>query len=171
VSIDDPVIFTEGAADGTSFVTIRLDQAPAPGASVTVNFTLEGITAKVGDDIKLHDPTMMSVTFEGDEKTKTIAFDVIDDTISEGGETFKITLSSVTGALIPVGNVTRIGTINDNGDPLPTVKILDAQITEGDSGTKDMTFTVKLTEAAGQPVTVRVATENVTATAGTILPP
>ena len=49
---------------------------------------------------------------------------------------------------------------------LPTLTVGDASIVEGQSGTKQMNFTVSLSQAATGPVTVHYATANGTATAG-----
>ncbi|MBL6654096.1 MAG: hypothetical protein ISP49_21045, partial [Reyranella sp.] len=49
---------------------------------------------------------------------------------------------------------------------VPSITINDASITEGDSGTSQMTFTVKLSQAASGPVTVNYTTANGSATAG-----
>src|ERR1044072_8136111 len=49
---------------------------------------------------------------------------------------------------------------------VPAISIDDASITEGDSGTSQLTFTVKLSQAASGPVTVNYSTANGTATAG-----
>src|SRR6266508_3958644 len=58
----------------------------------------------------------------------------------------------------------------DNSTPppvvVPTISIDDASITEADSGTSQLTFTVKLSQAASGPVTVNYSTANGTATAG-----
>lgn len=49
--------------------------------------------------------------------------------------------------------------------PPPTVSINDASVTEGNTGTVNATFTVTLSAASGQPVTVQYSTANGTATA------
>ena len=49
---------------------------------------------------------------------------------------------------------------------LPTLSVADATVTEGNSGTSDLAFTVTLSAAATSPVTVAYATANGTATAG-----
>lgn len=49
---------------------------------------------------------------------------------------------------------------------VPTVDIGDTSIVEGDSGTRNAVFTVTLTEASEEPVTVNYTTSNGTATAG-----
>src|SRR5690349_18367366 len=59
------------------------------------------------------------------------------------------------------------GASNTPAPPVvPSIAIDDASITEGDSGTRQMTFTVKLSQAASGPVTVNYSTANGTATAG-----
>src|SRR6185436_1693057 len=50
--------------------------------------------------------------------------------------------------------------------PPPSVSINDVSVTEGNAGTVNATFTVTLTAAYGQPVTVNYAAANGTATAG-----
>ena len=76
-------------------------------------------------------------------------------------------------------NLQRIFDGNDNGMAtvdigafelqavsLPTISIDDVSITEGNSGTKNATFTITLSAQSNQPVTVDYATANDTATAG-----
>ncbi|MDJ0717271.1 MAG: glycosyl hydrolase family 18 protein [Prochloraceae cyanobacterium] len=53
-----------------------------------------------------------------------------------------------------------------NQPPLPTLSIDDVTITEGDSGTKTAEFKVTLSAASTEPITVKYATNNGTATAG-----
>ncbi len=64
----------------------------------------------------------------------------------------------------------RVGTIvdDDTAPPpvVPTLTINDASITEGDSGASQLSFTVKLSQAATGPVTVNYSTANGSATAG-----
>lgn len=50
--------------------------------------------------------------------------------------------------------------------PLPTLRIGDLTVTEGNTGTRAANFTVTLSAASSQPVTVVCATGNSTATAG-----
>jgi Calx-beta domain/FG-GAP-like repeat len=59
--------------------------------------------------------------------------------------------------------------INDHSWPpadAPSVSINDASVTEGNAGTVNATFTVTLSAAYGQPVTVNYSTANNTAIAG-----
>lgn len=50
---------------------------------------------------------------------------------------------------------------------IPTLSVNDVQLQEGDAGTSNLTFTVSLTPAAADAVTVAYATADGTATAGT----
>ncbi|MFM2062782.1 MAG: hypothetical protein RLZZ507_2452 [Cyanobacteriota bacterium] len=52
------------------------------------------------------------------------------------------------------------------GGTLPTLSINDVSITEGNSGTRNLVFTVTRSGAASQPITVNFTTANGTATAG-----
>ena len=54
----------------------------------------------------------------------------------------------------------------DDTAPLPTLSINDVTLVEGDSGSKNLTFTVALSASSSQTVTVNYATSNGTATAG-----
>ena len=80
-----------------------------------------------------------------------------------GNETFFVNLSNPTNATIADGQ--GVGTIIDD-DPLPSLSINDVTVTEGNSGTTNATFTVTLSAASGQAVTVDYATADGTATAG-----
>jgi len=80
--------------------------------------------------------------------------------VPENDEHFYLNLSNATGALIEVD--TGQATILDNE---PRVSINSVSLAEGNVGTKLMTFTVTLSAAYDQAVTVRFGTQD--ATAGT----
>lgn len=73
-------------------------------------------------------------------------------------------LGTATGATILDG--TGLGTIQNDDLPPMTLAVSDAQVTEGDAGTKTMLFTVSLNRATTSAVSVTYATEAGTATAG-----
>ena len=75
---------------------------------------------------------------------------VTGDTVQEANETIVITLSNAVGANI--FTATGTGTIID--DDAPALSIDSPSVTEGDSGTKDLTFTVTLSPVSTQEVTV-----------------
>src|SRR5207249_905468 len=72
-----------------------------------------------------------------------------------------VQLTGATGAQI--SNAWGYGTIQDDE---PRLSVNSASVTEGNSGTKLMTFTVTLSAAYDQAVTVHYATNDWTATAG-----
>ena len=77
------------------------------------------------------------------------------DTLDEANETFSVTLSNPGNATIADGS--GLGTITDD-DPAPTLSVNDVSVTEGNAGSTTATFTVTLSAASGQAVTVDWAT-------------
>jgi hypothetical protein len=95
--------------------------------------------------------------------SKTFVVTLNGDTFVEGNETVRANLSAVTGATVLDSQ--GLGTIlNDDG---PTLSIANVSTTEGNAGTKLLTFTVSLSQVAGVPVTFDIASSNGSATAGT----
>ena len=105
--------------------------------------------------------TSGTLTFAAGTTTGTITVPVNGDTTVEPDETFFVNLSSPTNATI--GDGQGLGTIlNDD----TTISIGNVSVTEGNSGTTNVNFTVTLSAAASVPVTVNYATADGTATAG-----
>jgi len=158
LSIDD-VQVNEGDS-GTATATFTVTLSAPSGKTVTVNYaTADGTAVNPGD----YSSSSGLLTFDPGQTSKTVAVTVQGDTTNEANETFTVTLSSP-------GNATFTddqgqGTIiNDDG--VPSLSINDVSVTEGDSGTASATFTVTLSAASGQTVTVGYATAAGTATAG-----
>ncbi len=91
---------------------------------------------------------------------------VAGDTAVEPNETLNVTLSNPAGATIADGSAIGTITNDDVQAPPPTIAIADASVAEGNSGTKNLAFTVSLSAASTSQVTVAYATSNGTATAG-----
>ena len=163
LSIADSSI-TEGDS-GTANMTFTVKLSQAATGPVTVNYSTADGTATAGSDYTAKTGTL---TFAAGETSKTITIPVIGDTVVEANETFSVKLAGASGATIATAAAT--GTIIDNDvappPPLPTLSIADSSITEGNSGTSNMAFTVKLSQAATGPVTVNYSTADGTATAG-----
>ena len=84
------------------------------------------------------------------------------DTTVEPNETFAVNLSAPSGATL--FDWQGVGTIlNDDG---PVLRISDVSQAEGHAGTTAFPFTVTLSPASTGPVTVKYATANGTALAG-----
>jgi len=156
IAIADAVVKEGDSGDRTLAFTVTLSEATS--GPVTVNFTTVDGSAKAGQD---YTARTGSLTFAAGETSKTINVTVAGDTTIEGNETLKIGLASPTGARIADG--VAVGTIvNDDA----RIFVADASVSEGNTGTKSLAFTVSLSAATSGPVTVDYATVNGSAKAG-----
>ena len=95
-----------------------------------------------------------------------------NNTLAAGGNVeFGFVATPVTSPTSPTnyvlnGKALSGGTTPPPPPPLPSINISDVTISEGNSGTKNATFTVTLSAASTSSVTVNYATRNGTATAG-----
>ncbi|HEX8710071.1 MAG TPA: Calx-beta domain-containing protein, partial [Pyrinomonadaceae bacterium] len=162
ISINDTSV-AEGDA-GTTSATFNVTLSAASGQTVTVNYATADGTATAGTDYQAATGTL---TFSPGQTTQTVTVLVNGDTTFEPSETFNVNLTGPTNATIadPLGQ----GTItNDDAPPsTPAVSINDIAVTEGNTGTKTLDFTVSLSTSGTQPITVDYATADGTATAGT----
>ena len=85
-----------------------------------------------------------------------------DPMIPEPDETFTVRISTPTNAVIT--DAEAIGTIEN--DDTPVFTITDASIEEGDTGMKNLAFTVNLSSGATESETVKFRTLDGTAIAG-----
>ena len=143
--------------DSTLVFVVTLN--PAAGDTVTVDYATSDGTAGAGEDYTAASGTL---TFLAGDTAKSISVPIIDDAVDDGGETFTLALSNASSG-IQLGDSTATGTINDDDDSLPVVSISDASAAEGDA----VAFTVSLSAASSQQVTVEYATSGGTATSGT----
>jgi hypothetical protein len=102
------------------------------------------------------------VTFDPGEVSRPLSVPITGETLNEADETFVVNLSNPVNALLLDGQGQC--TIS-NDDPVPTLSVDDVIVNEGDAGTTTATFTVTLSAASGQTVTVDYATAAGTATA------
>jgi CSLREA domain-containing protein len=133
----------------------------ASGKTVTIKYATANGTAAAGKDYTAKSGTL---TFLAEQTTKTIAVSVRGDVLDEVNETFFLNLSTPVNATIADNQ--GLGTINDN-DPTPSITIDNRVVTEPDSGAINAIFTVKLSAASGQSITVKYATGGGTAASGT----
>ncbi len=158
LSINDATV-TEG--DGGSVdATFTVTLSPASGQVVTVGYQTANGTASAGTDFTAASGTL---TFGIGVTSQTVTVPVLGDTLDEANESFFVNLSNPTNAAI--GDAQGIGTITDN-DPPPSITINDVTVTEGDSGSVSAGFTVTLSAASGQGVTVGYTTANGSASSG-----
>ena len=150
LSIGDKSVVEGSTAQFTVTLT------PASGRRVTVVYATMDGSAHAGTD---YDSESGTLTFEPGELQMPIDVRTLTDTNSEDDEMFTVELSSPDNATLADGTAT--GTITEVA--LPALSIQDATVVEGGAAE----FTVTLTPASGQTVTVRYGTSDGTAEAGT----
>ena len=102
------------AKEGTdTTIGFAVTLSRAASGAVTVDYATSDGTARAGEDYAAASGTL---TFAAGETAKTVAVAVLDDAVDEGEESFTLTLSSPSGAVIADGSAT--GTI-ENDDPMP----------------------------------------------------
>jgi len=158
LSINDVTVTETDAGGVTAVFTVSLSAASATTVSVT--YATANGTATAPADYTAAAATVL--TFTPGTTTRTITIPIAGDLISEGSESFVVNLSSPAAATIADGQGT--GTILDN-DSSPSLSINDVTVTENNTGSVNAVFTVTLSPASGQTVTVNYATADGTATA------
>ena len=159
VSISNaPTIITEGNS-GTLNATFTVTLSKPSTADVTVSYATMDVDATAGSDYVAKTGTL---TIPAGQTSGMITVAVIGDRIAEStNETFNVQLTSATNATIASawGNAVIV-------DNEPRISIGNVTKSEGDRKTTTFTFTVSLSNAYDQAVTVNYATANGTATAG-----
>ena len=153
ISIEDLSI-GEGNS-GQRVAVVRLTLSAPSGKVVRVNYATSNGTAVGGNDYVAVASTQVAFNVG-----QTVAFARVlinGDLLPEANETVLVSLSAPLNATL-ADNQGVVTILNDDSPPALTIN--DVQITEGNSGTKNLTFTVSLSKATGQTVTVNYATAN-----------
>jgi hypothetical protein len=163
LSIND-VSVTEGDA-GTVNMTFLVALSMASAKNVTVNYaTADGTatgSAGGGDDYYSHSGTL---TIPAGSTLGIITIQIQSDTRNEADEQFFLNLSTPANATI--ADAQGVGTIvNDDAAAGPTLSIDRVTVTEGNSRSKNATFTITLSAASSKGVSVHYSTANGTAVA------
>jgi hypothetical protein len=159
VAVSDGQI-VEGADPNTSTVQLTLDQ-PAPSDTTVTMLTADG-TAAVGSDFF---PPNARIIPAGSTQIN-VPLQTVADTVDEPNETFTLNIDQVSGA-VQVADGTATVAIVDDDDGAQLSLSGPSTITEPASGgNTSLTYTVTLSPASGQTVTVNYATSNGTAQAG-----
>ena len=167
IAVRDQAVFTivnQTITEGNSGsqimpFTISLTD-PINAQPALVNYTTVDGNAFGGYDYVANSGTLF---FNSGETSKTIDVQILGDTIYEPNETFSVVLTGAGNGTIAKN--TAVGTIVDNDLPV-TLSVLDTNLVEGDSGTKNLLFQVGLSGVNGQQVRVNYSTANGTAIAG-----
>jgi hypothetical protein len=157
ISITDAAI-AEGNT-GTRSATFTVTLSSISEVDVTVHYD----TADIWDATAGSDYTSASgdVVIPAGQTSATFAVAIPGDRLVEANESFAVDLSAPTNAAIADGR--GIGTILDDE---PRISVSDATKREGRKNTTSLTFTVTLSNAYDESVTVSYRTADGTATTG-----
>jgi len=161
--IDDEPLLTIASVwrqegnSGQAAMTFALTLSRTYDIPVTVDYTTVNGSAIAGSDYIAAAGTAM---IPSGQTTGTIIVQVRGDTLPESDEYFSVMLTGSNVANF--SNYAAYGNILDDDTP-PSISIGDAYMTEGNSGTRSMSFTVSLSRPSGQAVSVNYATANGTA--------
>ncbi len=148
--------FTEGS---TANLALKLNRASEQ--IITVDVATVGQTATVGSDFSRTDANGSPITFQPGQTTKALTYSLTEDQVAEQSETFRIDLANASGGAT-IATPTATVTIVDN-DPIPVISVNSPTVSEGDSGTTDMVFTISLNGTSDRPISVNYATADGTA--------
>lgn len=157
LSIADVSVIEGNSGSKLATFTVKLSNTSA--RAVTFNVATANKTAAAGTDYVATSLTGQSIAAGATSKTFTVS--ILGDRAVEANETLLVNVSQVVGAVVSDGQA--VGTIR-NDDAI--LSIADVSTTEGNSGTKVATFTVKLSAVSAAPVAFNISTANKTAIAG-----
>ena len=158
LSIADSIVDEGDSGSLTAVFTVTL--APTSTMVVEVDYDTVDVTAIGGSD---YTPISDTLTFNPGETEKYINVPVLGDTDDELDETFRVELSNPINADLLDGQAN--GTIIDN-DGLSAISIGDQTVTEGDTFTTPMVFSVTLSPPSASVVSVDFSLSDDTATVG-----
>lgn len=158
LAIND-VTLNEGNA-GTTNATFTVSlSAPAGPGGVTFDIATANGTATGGTDYVIQ--SLTGQTIPAGSSTYSFTVLINGDVLNEPTETYFVNVTNVINAIVVDGQ--GVGTIT-NDDPVPSLSINDVSVVEGNAGTVNAVFTVTLSAASGQTVSVNYATADGTAT-------
>ena len=133
--------------------------SPASDQTVTVRYKTADGTADEGTDYR---GVSRTLTFVPGDTEQTILVWTHEDDVDDPDETFTAELSNPIGATLEDGSGTGTIVEYDESVPLPKLSIVDTTAVEGETAR----FTVRLSPASEQTVTVSYRTASGTAVAG-----
>lgn len=165
---------TEGD-EGITTAQFEVTLAAASEYPVVISYATADGTAKAADNDYI--PANGLLFFEPGQTTKTIDVSINGDLVNEANETFFVNLSNNVDFFLAGPSMHEFGTgvllvskatgtiVND--DPVTAQLFIDSvTVLEPSAGSVNAVFTVSLSEPSGQTVSVRFATANGTALAG-----
>ena len=123
--------------------------------TVTVNYATADGTATAGED---YTATSGTLTFAPGETVKTVAVAIIDDTVEDSGETFRLLLTEPSGARL--GNSEATGTIFNSESGDDTSPLTPVSEPDGQDLPADTTTTGRVTVGADGSATGKIETHD-----------
>ena len=164
LAVNNPRSLPEGSASSPGSVTFDITLSAASTQTVTVNYeTANGTNnpALAGSD---YTSKKGKLTFASGETLKRVTISFIGDSTVELNETFFFDLLTPTNATI--ADSRGVGQINNDDGPGITINN-PTTINEGNAGTSSQIFTVTLSAASTETITVNWTTADNTAKAST----
>ncbi|MCG8460459.1 MAG: hypothetical protein MI919_29610, partial [Holophagales bacterium] len=164
----DDVAVHEGD-DDVAILTVTLDpqslprEPPTAVVPITVQYSTEDGTAVANQDYL---PAAGVLDFPAGVTERQIEIGLVNDNIQEAEEFFEVLLKLPTGAPIAkqLGKVT-VSDDDEAGPVEPEIGIDDAEVEEGDEGSRTLSFEVHLDRGTTQTVSVSYQTADGTASA------
>lgn len=160
---DEPYIYIDSPSvvegnSGTKTMTFTVSLSNTTDVDVTVDYATADGTAGSND----YQSKTGTVTIPAGQLSAPVNITINGDRLGEYDEYLGVNLSNPNGAQI--GNGSGYGYIRDDE---PRISLSDpTPISEGNRGTKSLSFTIKLSAAYDQSVTVNYATSDGSAIAG-----
>jgi hypothetical protein len=146
--------FDESSGD----VTVDVNRLGTTSGTATVHVASSDGTATAGSD---YDPVSEDVTFAPGESTKPVTIHLNDDSVYQGNRTFKLTLSSPTGA--GLGSPSTATVMIEDDENALFLSPSSYSVAENAGAAK---VTIARTGSTANELTVHIATSDGTATAG-----
>ncbi|MEQ9671648.1 Calx-beta domain-containing protein [Coleofasciculus sp. G2-EDA-02] len=156
ITVDDVTVI-EGD-NGSKYANFTVSLADAYSEVVTVDYSTSDESAIAGKD---YFATSGTLAFFPGVTSQTVAIPIIGDTDIETDETFILNLSNPSHGAIADNQ----GTVTIENNDFPTLSIENISLTEGNSGITTAEFTVNLSQAFHETVTVDYSTADNSATA------
>ncbi|MFD1628844.1 Calx-beta domain-containing protein [Pseudopedobacter beijingensis] len=154
----------EGAQNAT--FTFELTNGKTVDEDLEISYNLDNISAKIGEDYTI-DPTEVSpLKIPKGSNSVTLTLKVIDDNLVEGTEEVNLTASVRSNPRNNIALVDNKAKVEIEDNDSAVISITNPTITEGDSGTQNLEFTVLVSQPTQEPFTVKYSTADGTAKVG-----
>lgn len=154
---------TTNVGESAGILRLALSMPAASTGLVSATIGISAGTATSGLDFTI--PANRRVDFPAGRRSAVFAIPILSDTKKEMGETFTLTLASVTGGA--KGEVDTLTVTIDDDDSAPQVEFTADSLTRSVNEGANVELTVGMSAATTSDITVIYSTSDGTATSGT----